>query len=709
MFPALQCLYPVNYYYNFLRSQPSCVFCKFEINQFLRLLRFIIWFIFFFSIGSLSAKAQSKLDSIKSLSEVAIQSFKQKSTLQQLPYTIQVVKKNELQQTNSRTLPESMMYLPGVMIQKSNHGGGSPFVRGLTGNQSLIVVDGIRLNNSIFRYGPNQYLNLIEPDNIDKIEILKGSGAVQYGSDALTGVIHLETNQLSFTEKPKWDLKLNTRFTNRAMEKSLRPRLGYQSKNITIDASSAFKQFGDLIAGGSVGKQSPSRYTETNQQLKAMLQLGHGWIVKSSYQFLQQPEVPVFYKYALENFKTNISSPINRRMGYIALVKKFKHSKFDELKLFISRQRIEEKRILQKNGSTEVRTESDAARTVGIGGELKNTFSSKWIVTTGFDIYNDLVKSIRIDQSTVDGSTKSLRGLYPDNSRYQSISFYHLHHLKWGKLQLEAGSRYNRYKAIIEDATLGKVNMQPTALIFQGGVNYQLLKNVFVFGNISEGFRAPNIDDLGTLGIVDFRYEKPNYHLQPEKSLNIETGIKFYNKLVQAEASVFRTGLHNLITRIKTSQNINGYDVYEKENVDKGYIKGIELSMNIYASKCLYVNGNFTYLYGQSITRNEPLRRIPPLTSNLTAAYTFRNHEIGLIYSHADPQYRLSQGDKDDIRIGKNGTTGFNVVNLFSTFNFKHFSSHIYFNNLTNTVYKTHGSGIFEMGRSVTVSLSFFL
>jgi outer membrane receptor protein involved in Fe transport len=274
---------------------------------------------------------------------------------------------------------------------------------------------------------------------------------------------------------------------------------------------------------------------------------------------------------------------------------------------------------------------------------------------------------------------------------------------------MEAGTRYNRYKAIIEDATLGQINMQPNALIFQAGISYRLLKNVFVFGNVSEGFRAPNIDDLGTLGIVDFRYEKPNYDLQPEKSLNTEAGIKFYNKIIQAEASVFRTGLQNLITRIKTNQIINGYDVYEKENVDKGYIKGAEMSANIQASKHLYIKGNATYLYGQSITRNEPLRRIPPLSTNLIAAYTFKNHEMGMIYSHADPQLRLAQGDKDDVRIGKNGTAGFNVVSLFSKFNFKHFSTQLYLNNLTNTVYKTHGSGMYEMGRSITVSLSFLL
>ena len=164
-----------------------------------------------------------------------------------------------------------------------------------------------------------------------------------------------------------------------------------------------------------------------------------------------------------------------------------------------------------------------------------------------------------------------------------------------------------------------------------------------------------------------------------------------------------------MITRIKTNQNINGYDVYEKENVDKGYIKGVELSARVNASKHLYTKGNLTYLYGQSITRNEPLRRIPPLTSNLIAAYTFRKHEIGMIYSHADPQYRLAQGDKDDVRIGKNGTAVFNVISLFSTFSFKHFSTQLYLNNLTNTVYKTHGSGIYEMGRSITASFNFFL
>lgn len=663
----------------------------------------------FFLLSPLTLLSQNKLDSIQLLHEVSIQSFKQKSSLQQLPYSIQIVSKKILQQANARSLPESMMHLPGVMIQKSTHGGGSPFVRGLTGNQALIVIDGIRLNNAIFRYGPNQYLNLMEPDWINSVEILKGSGAVQYGSDALSGVIHLETNQLTFNETAKWYANLNSRYTYKSMEKTIRPSLGYQNKNISIQASLAFKEFNNLIAGGNIGKQIPTGYNENNQHLNAIIQLQKKWILKINYQKLFQSNVPVFYKYHYENFKINTSSPIKRSMAYIIINKKFENKMFDELKFFVSSQRITETRSLQKNGSTILRIEKDAAKTVGIGGELKNTWFNKWRASTGFDLYLDLINSSRIDQSTIDGSSKALRGLYPNNARYQSFSFYHLHHLKWGKLQLEAGTRYNIFLAKINDPTLGYVTLQPKASIFQTGASYQLFKNLFLYANFSEGFRAPNIDDLGSLGIIDFRYEKPNYDLQPEKSFNSETGLKFFNKAAQADIAIFRSNLRNLISRIKTNQIINDYEVYVKENVEKAYIKGIEVCTNILLTKKIIVKGNMTYLYGQSITRNEPLRRIPPLTTNLIVSYQFSAHEAGMIYFHADPQYRLAQGDKDDVRIGENGTARFNVVSMFSTFKFKKISTQLYLNNLTNAVYKTHGSGLYEMGRSFTISFNFLL
>src|SRR5687768_15528221 len=125
---------------------------------------------------NLAAEAQSvtkpKEDTTaRSLDEVVLTAQRNKQRNLFVPYSVSIVSKNYLQEFNPRTTSEALMGTNGVFVQKTNHGGGSPFVRGVTGNQTLILVDGIRLNNSTFRYGPNQYLNTIDPFTIKRIEV----------------------------------------------------------------------------------------------------------------------------------------------------------------------------------------------------------------------------------------------------------------------------------------------------------------------------------------------------------------------------------------------------------------------------------------------------------------------------------------------------------------------------------------------------------
>lgn len=127
------------------------------------------------------------------LNEVVITANRSESRIFSIPATISSVNSKYIESHLSRTTPEILMGTAGVFVQKTNHGGGSPFVRGLTGNQTLLLVDGIRLNNSTFRYGPNQYFNTIDPFSISRIEVLKGEGSVAYGSDALGGTIQVFT------------------------------------------------------------------------------------------------------------------------------------------------------------------------------------------------------------------------------------------------------------------------------------------------------------------------------------------------------------------------------------------------------------------------------------------------------------------------------------------------------------------------------------
>jgi outer membrane receptor for ferrienterochelin and colicin len=171
-----------------------------------------------------------------------------------------------------------------------------------------------------------------------------------------------------------------------------------------------------------------------------------------------------------------------------------------------------------------------------------------------------------------------------------------------------------------------------------------------------------------------------------------------------ANAALFRTNLYDLITRVKTGESIAGYDVYKKINVDKGFISGWEMQVQYKPIRNLEVQASATHLYGQSVTKNQPLRRIPPFNSRMTAEYTASNHIVGLIYDHASPQRRLESGDKSDNRIPLGGTPGYNLLHLYAGTTFvENLTLRVYLNNIFNRDYRTHGSGINGMGRAFSM------
>ncbi|HEX8460057.1 MAG TPA: TonB-dependent receptor, partial [Segetibacter sp.] len=369
-----------------------------------------------------------------------------------------------------------------------------------------------------------------------------------------------------------------------------------------------------------------------------------------------------------------------------------------------------EGRNSQKNGSNILRRERDEINTLGFTTDISSKFSDVWSANSGVELYNDNVNSTREDVSIQSAAKTILRGLYPNNSKSGNYSLYSLHHFAFNNWVVESGIRYNIFSISITDTTLGKVKITPSSFVYNASLLYKLTNSQSLYATYNTGYRAPNIDDMGTLGIVDFRYEVPTNNLAPEKSRNIEVGYKLQTGKWAATASAYYMHLDNLIARIKSEgEVISGYLVYRKENVEEGYIKGFETEVSFRPAIGWLFEGNIAYAYGQSITKNEPLRRVPPFHGRLLTSYNNTKLFASAELLFASKQNRLAQGDKDDNRIPKGGTPGWKVLNAYVGYQLKAVKFSLGLQNLFDEDYRTHGSGINGVGRSAGASVSMML
>jgi len=663
----------------------------------------LLCFYLFVSTGSVA-----QVDSSKQLPAIIITATRTNSSITKTPFSVSVLDSSKLKQSLLRTVPESLIGLSCVFVQKTNHGGGSPIVRGLTGNQNLLLIDGFRLNNAIFRYGPNQYLTLVDPFLVERIEVVKGTGSVQFGSDAMGGVINVITRQPRLSVKPVFSSTLLLRGTSQGMERTLRPEIQFSNKKIATLVSGVFSDFGDLKGGDTSGFQRPSGYRQQSLDVRTTIGPGKNWRVQMGMSIVNQNDVPLYHKYQLEKVALSKSELLQRKMVFLKTQKSYANGIIRSITLDISQQQLIDHRLSKSLSSSPLVKEFDTVNSSSITTDIPTVFTTFWSANTGVELNLDYVKSTRFQYNTPTDIV-SRRGLYPNGARYHSFAAYSLHHFTLKQLQIETGVRFHQNKITIQDASIGAIMIKPSAWVYMLGTSYAISEQLSLFGNINSAFRAPNIDDMGTLGIIDFRYEQPAYDLKPERSINKEMGVRWKQRNFQVSVAAFHLTLKDLIGRIKTSAIINNYPVYIKKNIEEAFIRGAEFEITSSPFPFLLVQANLSYLFGHNLTRNEPLRRIPPINGQLSITYSRRKWQAGIINDYATSQQRLAQGDKDDNRIPFGGTPGYTIYHLFVAKEIGKLQYRFRLNNLINTDYRTHGSGINSMGRSLSISLFYTL
>jgi outer membrane receptor protein involved in Fe transport len=609
----------------------------------------------------------------------------------EVPFAVSSLTRAQFEDLALHSTPDYFTRVAGVYIQKTNLGGGAPFIRGLTGKQALILVDGVRLNNSFYRSGPHQYLNTLDPESIERIEVVRGARSVIYGSDALGGVINIITR-----DPDSERLSATSTLDSAVAGGALGARSAQTWGPVEVMLGASVKQLGDLEGGGDAGRQQPTAYEEYAADLKlAGVYAGGQWTLVQ--QFLRQRDVPKTSEVTLGSNAKFEYEPQERSLSFLDYRREFM-GPFEELRVNLSLNRMQESENIVARASPQQEShERTEVFTPGLLLHASQAFGAHRL-TYGADAYRDLydVGKERTDLST--GASSELTPGTPDGARYDSYGLFTQDEWRIGAHQVVGGLRY----AHID--TRGTVDGQSLALSANGWTgslhgSFALAPEFALIGGVEQGYRAPNMEDF--FARVDFVSTIPNTSLQPEQSLGWELGVKHSGRRMHAELIGFLTDYENLIDRVTVAEGIR-----QNQNINSARIHGFEIAADASFGASWSGGLTSTYTFGRDRKSGAPLRRMPPwfgaawLRAQLAPAFWTE-----LELRAADGQDRLSAGDIADPRIGAEGTPGYAIWNLSLGWRAGRGQRMVLTaENLTDRQWKTHGSGIYQPGLSARLA-----
>ena len=622
----------------------------------------------------------------------------------------------------------------GIMIQETAFGQGSPYIRGFTGFRNVFLVDGIRLNNSVFREGPNQYWNTVDPFSLDRLEVVKGPGSVLYGSDAIGGTVNAISKSPSLDQTGR-SYGGTASYRTASAENS---HLGRGEFQVRIEPRTAMllgasgKHYGNLNTGG--GTIRNTGYDEWNADLKLAHQIDENASLTLAYQRVRQNNVPRTHRTidSLSFAGTSLGSEFQRNLdqkrdlAYAQYRRENIGSAIDSMTFSLSWHQQEEVRDRIRPPSTaggNLRRDLQGldVGTLGIWAQLESETQVGKLVY-GFDYYRDFVDSF--------SSRNSIQGPVGDDANYDLAGLFIQDTIELSpRWQATLGAR-GTYARAASDSVSDLVNGGTTsvdedwrATVGSMRLLYRLRPDrLNLFTGVSQGFRAPNLSDLTRFDTArSGETEVPATDLDPEKFVSYEIGAKWAQGNLNAEAAAFYTDISDQIVRFPTGSLIDGEPAITRDNLGDGWVSGIEfgLSYEVYPNWTLFGNTTFqqgemdTYRSAAPILSRDYLSRTMPWTGQVGVRWEAESRLVWaeLMAFFADDATKLSTRDKSDTqRIPPGGTPGFAVVDIRAGWRIKNRLSLIgAIDNVADENYRVHGSGQNSPGRSfiLTASLDF--
>jgi hemoglobin/transferrin/lactoferrin receptor protein len=639
----------------------------------------------------------------------------------------EVITQEEIRRQNARTLPELLM-MAGVFVQQTNYAGGSPIIRGLMGKHVLILVDGARLNNATYRFGPLQYLSTIDIDSVERVEIVRGVGSVL--ASAMGGIINVITKKGPpfGTDNPLGGA-VSSRYSSADDSVTGRAEGFATSGRHRLYGGFTYRRSGDAMAGGDIGRQDTG-YDEIAGDASAELKVGDYSTVSAGYRILNQNDVSRADRILDGTNLVFDFDPQRLQIASLSFEDLTPRRFFDVFKATAQWNRQDEGRLeVRTIRPTVERRSKDSQTFLDLNLELATFLGENHRLLYGADLGTERISSTRLDVVTATGATVARRGNYTDGATYRSLGVYLQDHMKLGRLaHLTVGARFNStWVGGSEESSVGTLNLESHTSDVTGMVNLQVhvSSKLNLVANVARGFRAPNIDDLSIFDERANGTEVPNPGVEPERILTYELGAKYASPRAQGSAFYFVTDLNDLMERGPgLSDGLSYFDlngngrrdtgepnVLQRQNIGQARIQGFEMAASVVPHARLTLWGNFTYTQGNDNVAHVPLARIPPAFGTVAARWNWTGKAapwIELQSQFAGDQRRLNATDVADTRIGPGGTDGFTVFHVRGGLSpTKDLRVSLALENIGDKAYKYHGSGVYRPGFQAALGLEY--
>ena len=698
-----------------------------------------------------------------SVEEVVVSASKFNEKRKDLAQKVQVISKQELALMNQSSTADVLANSGNVFVQKSQLGGGSPIIRGFETNKVLLVIDGVRLNNAIYRGGHLQ--NVITMDNgvMDRVEVVFGPGSVVYGSDAIGGVMHFTTKNptLSATEKTLIKASAFSRYMSAVNGFAAHADVLVGTKRFGSLTSFTYSNFGDLRQGakrnefvGSFGARP--WYVERINGVDSIrvnadtnLQVGSAY---SQYDILQkfsyQPQKGVLHKVNLQlSNSSNIDrydrltqtsnglprfaewyyGPQFRFMAAYNLELSNARSLYDAARFTLAYQSIEESRMDRRFAKNFLNHRIENLDIVTLNADFSKKKGSHEM-RYGMDAWYNQVNSSAFQKDIVADTTASLDTRYPDGgSTMMSAAAYATH--TWeinDQLILNDGLRasYVSLNAAFNDQTFfpfpfNAISQENAALNGNLGLIYMPNKLWRMNLNGSTAFRAPNVDDLSKVfESVQGTVLVPNPNLKPEFAYNADFGIsRVLSEGLMIQATAYGTLLRNALTVGQGTLNGSDSAMYDGQlsrvlttaNAGKAYVYGVEAMISGKLNDHLSMMATVNYTKGRNVTDSIPLDHIPPVFGKLSMVYTVGKLRAELFMNYSGWK-RLEDynfiGEDNFAYATPYGMPSWATVNARVNYNFsRSLSLQLACENILDQNYRNFASNISAPGRNFIITL----